>query len=68
MQAVALFCIDITVERDDASIHRANSTTINSPGQPFVAQPNDVTRLRDPAIQTNINFNHAVLVVGQNGP
>ena len=63
MQAVALFCIDITVERDDASIHRADTTTINSPGQPLVAQPNDVARLRDPAVKTNINLDHAVLVI-----
>ncbi|EPB02934.1 hypothetical protein H239_2589 [Klebsiella pneumoniae UHKPC45] len=68
MQAVALFCIDITIKRDYASIHRADTTTINSPGQPFVAQPNDVTWLRDPAVQPDINFDHAVLIVGQDPP
>ncbi|SAT23762.1 Uncharacterised protein [Klebsiella pneumoniae] len=68
MQAVALFCIDITIKRDYASIHRADTTTINSPGQPFVAQPNDVTRLRDPAVQPDINFDHAVLIIGQDPP
>ncbi len=68
MQAVILFCIDIPVKRDDASIHRADTTTINSPGQPFIAQRDDVTRLWDPAIQPNINFDHAILVVGQDPP
>lgn len=64
MQAVALFCIDITIKRDYASIHRADTTTINSPGQPFVAQPNDVTWLRIlPSSPTSISTMRSLLLV-----